>query len=299
MSEVLRNPWRGINFTLARDITLPARGHRQAKILLRNGTLPDEGGLDSLNIESLKTNGKSRGAQLGFAPAEDSSRLIASQIRAQGLEGAIGATLEAEVTIFNYAERPMQLPEGGSIGKFYRPGEFITGEELADNAASFVTGKAWGLVYANSIPRERETSDIEGIWVKIHGKERYMAPAVNPVKVRDILEAQDYRRAVDKLLVPAVNVDHTILIIGETSVEIGMPEGIDAEIDGSVVSDINNPQRSWIGRHINALLLEGGKPKWPIRTEVLGKVMSNGVEKFIIMRFRRAALASQGQALRA
>lgn len=281
-------PFKGVDFTLYKDTTLPAMGHRQTTIFLGRGTLPDSQGLDSSEIEGLRTNGKSRGAQLGFVPAEDSSRLVASQIRGRGYEGVTGATLTAEVTLFNYSQRPMQLPEGGPIGRFYRPGDYIRGEELADRAATFITGSSWGLFYRNNNPRERDASDVEGVWVKIHGNERYMAPRRDPVRVKDILGAFNYRRAVDKLLVPA-EPGNTILIIGETSVEVGMPDGIDAEIDERVISDIHNPWGSIVGRHINALLLDGGKPKWPIRTEVLGRVIKDKIEKFIIMRFRRGA----------
>lgn len=307
MPEKLKSPWKATkDIRLVREITLPPRGYRSATVLLELGTLPP-GNLDYLEIRDLKTSGKSRLAQLGVVPGEETPHKVASTVLGKSWEGLpLESTLPVDITLHNFAARPIMIEGGRSVGRFYRPGEPIIGEELMDLISSggirLISSRNGSsrMLFERGEPK-KHASKARAVAIQVEPGRKVMPFKMDPLNTKEILDAgENYREILDPSLIDAVDTTETILWIGNTSVELEMIEGVDAVIDSEVYAGVNDYEgKDVIGRHINARLLDGGKLPWPIRTEVLGRNIRNGTVNHVVLRFVRANVASQGDALRA
>ncbi len=282
----------GGDFYMAESTIIPRGGFGMVRIGIPQEALPS-GPLSPELIRTAYSTGRSQIAQVGGDLRTASNQEIADAIEMGGFEGREVSYVPAQVRIDSHFT-DLALDYGVPVGRLYIPGRNIEGEELRDLVSSkqieIGNDKAWEFYYEPKDGKplhEKNDEDIAGIVVRINAGEKFWIPPQKKLlRVRDLSsDGKEYRREIDKLLVLVPPSDRTQLWIGNTSVTVGMTEGIDAILDREVYSSITLKGKKGLrGKHINARLLDGGRD-WLIRVEILGPTTRDG-DNFIILRFK-------------
>lgn len=285
--------FNGEDFFLGKSAIIPKGGFESVEVVFPPGSLP-EGPLHSAQIIGMYSTGRSQIAQIGGDLRTATNQDVAKAIKDRNLEGANVDYFSTEVRIDSYFT-DLALDKGLAIGRFYKPGRDIVGEELmaliSDRKIDIEAGQAWEYYYEpddkdRNPEYMQKAEDIKGVVVRIAGSKLWIPPQKNLLRARDLSSnGKKYRDEINKLLVTAPESEQPSLWIGETSTVIGMDEGIDAVLDREVYSSITTRGKKGLrGKHINARLLDGGKV-WHIRVEVIGPTTNNG-DNYIILRFK-------------
>lgn len=285
--------FNGANFYMAESTIIPRGGFQMVRIGVPQEALPPGPLSSNLIRTEAYSNGRSQIAQVGGDLRTASNQEIADAIEMGGFEGREIGYVPAQVRIDSHFT-DLALDYGLPIGRLYIPGRNIEGEELRDLISSkqieIGNDKAWEFYYEPKDGKpltHRRVENIAGVIVRINAGEKFWIPPQRDLlRVRDLSsEGKNYREEIDKYLVLVPPSDRTQLWIGNTSVSVGMIEGIDAILDKEVYSSITLKGKNGLrGKHINARVLDGGKD-WIIRVEVLGPTTRNG-DNFIILRFK-------------
>lgn len=292
---MVKEAFSGGDFYMAESTIIPRGGFGMVRIGIPQEALPP-GPLSPDLIRTAYSNGRSQIAQVGGDLRTASNQEIADAIEMGGFTGREVSYIPAQVRIDSHFT-DLALDYGVPVGRLYIPGRNIEGEELRDLVSSkqieIGNDKAWEYYYEPKDGKslsQRRVENIAGIIVRINAGEKFWIPPQKKLlRVRDLSsDGKEYRREIDKLLVLVPPSDRTQLWIGNTSVTVGMTEGIDAILDREVYSSISLEGKKGLrGKHINARLLDGGKD-WLIRVEILGPTTREG-DNFIILRFKKGA----------
>lgn len=298
MSEVLHpGPWKGADLVVVDRVVVPALEYGYVKVLVYPGNVP---GTQKSDFEGVEETTRSRNAQTHIAFVENAARTIGDQVDARGLNGdKLSYGFPVQVPIRNYAPRVIQIDSGIALGRLYRPGENITGEELGDSLSSRdidvegVEGKDWWKKYSGY---PKNDSNLTGVTVRAHpgrsGIPESRSP--KPLLLSSVQGKGEYRDKVDAHLVPLLDTAGKVLGIGETSVDLAMVEGIDGIIERKVYSAVASRSSKYlVGEHIPARLLDGGKKIWRIRLELWGELIRGLVDNYVDIIFVKSTKTTE------
>lgn len=287
-----KEAFSGADFYIAESTIIPRGGFQMVRVGVPEEAFPP-GPLSPDLIRTAYSTGRSQIAQVGGDLRTASNQEIADAIEMGGFEGREVSYVPAQVRIDSHFT-DLALDYGLPLGRLYIPGRDIVGVELRDLKASkqieIGNDNAWEYYYESPDGKplnQKKDEHIAGIVVRINAGEKFWIPPQRDLlRVRDLSAGgNNYRDEIDKYLVLVPPSDRTQLWIGNTSVTVGMSEGVDAILDREVYSGINLKGKTGLrGKHINARLLDGGKD-WLIRVEVLGPTTRDG-DNFIILRFK-------------
>lgn len=196
----------------------------------------------------------------------------------------INGDLMSLVPVRNNSARPVNLPLGTRLFRLFivPPRATIERETLlsiiekGEITVSGERGRDWEVLF-------REKLGV--LWLKLDpNKTFWVPPEPNgvPTTIPDD-PGIDYRSLVDSFLKPAPLSETSIHWVGETISELRLNPFVSAIIDrvplarDAVLADGSE--------HVNSLLLDGGSPRWPIRTEILSPTSPGKIPQYILLRF--------------
>lgn len=284
------SPWKGADIVAATQSKIEPYKYAEIPVLVGPGVLPST---NVLEIGDLHVSTRSRNAQSHLAVLESAPSMVAGQIGGSIMEDEpLDGHFIVDVPVRNYAPRPILIPAGIPLARFYRQGEKIVGEELA----KLLREKS---IYSDElIPRYsdqhvRNPRNLIGASLRFDSAVRMGILSSDELLDLSTIQGADYREQVDANLVerPEPNektANKTQLWIGNTAVELRLPDGVDAVLRREVYSSpVVHDAAHYIGEHIPARLLDGGKD-WKIRFEIWGKIIKGMVSNYIDLNFYRS-----------
>lgn len=288
--------WKGPDLVTTVPVTI--YDHAHVPFLVTPQSLPPLRGLPPEALRYVHASVRSRYAQTGLDVYEAATQQVARAImdnRMQNIYGDITREAEVDILIFNHCARPIHLPEGSEVFRFYyelaRPA--IYGEELVQMVQDReiqIEGKYgadW--VWAHSDPRLGGRRDIAGIYVRIKDEDRRWIPPHpedEPIVVDQESRLHDFRDKIGQLLEPIPGDDRQILWIGET-IPVTLDASVEAILDKAVIQDIHKITLKNFGVQINSRLIDGERTNWEIRVEVLSPTSRLLIPNFVLLYFIR------------
>ncbi|TXG78650.1 hypothetical protein E6Q11_00605 [Candidatus Dojkabacteria bacterium] len=233
-----REAWKGGDLFAATQTTIPAYKYAEIPAIIGPGVLPST---NVTEVAKLHVSTRSRNAQSHLAVQENAPTMVAGQIGGSIIEDEpLDGHFLVDVPVRNYAPRPVLIPAGIPLGRFYRQGEKIVGEELAE----LVRDKevySDELILRYSDNHVRNARNLIGASLRFDSAIRMGILASDDVLDLSTVQGDDYRDKVDRNLVELPEPDEkstsrTQLWIGNTAVELRLPERVDAVLRREVYS---------------------------------------------------------------
>lgn len=288
--------WKGPDLVTTKPATV--YDHAVVPFLVTPKSLPSLRGLPPEALHYVRESVRSRYAQVGIDVYEAATQQVAHCImdnRMQNQYGDITKEAEVGILVFNHCARPIHLPEGSEVFRFYydlaRPAIFgqellrMVSEGKIDVEGEY--GVDWAWSHSDSIlGRER---DITGIYVRIKDEGRRWIPPHpenEPIVVDESIYIHDFRDKIGQLLEPIPGDDRQILWIGET-IPVTLDQSVEAILDKAVIQDIRKATLDNFGVQINSRLIDGGRTNWGIRVEVLSPTSKEKIPHYVHLYFRK------------
>lgn len=224
---------------------------------------------------------RSRYAQFGIDILHSAAKLIGET------QEVVKAELMVSVPIRNHSARPVNLPEGTRLFRFFMTPANASLDrekllEMVENGKVRVggeRGRDWEVLFTEKIGK---------LWLKLDPyKILWMPPHPDstPITIPD-QPGIDYRTLVDGFLEAGPISEKTIHWVGETVSQLGLNSEVSAIIDRIPLG--RDALLAHGSEHINSLLLDGGSPEWPIRTELLSSTSPGKIPEYILLRFLKS-----------
>lgn len=287
--------WKGPDIEISEEVTFPCLSYQSAPVIIHPQDLPSLYGCHPEALQYVRASTRSRYTQLGLDVYEAVTEQVCRRIldgNIQNMWGNILRPFTVEALVFNRSARPVYLPKGSRLFRFY---SFIgvkrmQGKELVSIVkrggikidGEFGTDWMWG--YAKKGERDER---IVGINVRIKDENRKWIPPDSSNTPLSISDSGNYREELDRFLEPIPETKKEILWVGETP-KIMIEDGLNAIISKAVVPDIKAESNflydGW-GLHINSHLIDGGKTNWPLRVEVVSPTLRGKIPNFVLLDF--------------
>jgi hypothetical protein len=286
--------WKGPDIVTAGDVTIYR--HTNIPIIITPESLPSLYRCQPEALRYTRTSVRSRYAQLGIDLHDDIGGQIAQWIvenNKQTSDGRIQEQFEARALTFNRCARPIFIPEGTHLFRFFyeHAQPALRGKNLISlvNSGEIKVDGEYGSDWMWSYNRNGSGEDnIIGINVCIKSEGRkWIPPGDNKPIVLDLAydaTGYDYRKRIDVILEPIPYDNKEKLWIGET-VPVNLGGRIEAILSKIVVRDTSKFEIETLGLQTNSMLIEGGKTDWPIRVEVLSATTPEVIPNFAHLHF--------------
>lgn len=199
--------------------------------------------------------------------------------------------LTKQVSIMNFAKRPIYLAANTPICYLYYMSKPLLGGKALENALGNsikITGNEgvdWRRWYGN--PRINPRRSLLGLEFFIHPDSRRTVLPGNELMSIDGGEATNHNRtAVDQFLAPLPISDEEMLVIAETKAEIELNSTIHGLCDMATAYG-----KAEVGAfripdfQVNSLLLRGGNTYGRVRTETWGRILQGQIAETLLVKF--------------
>lgn len=285
--------WKGPDIATAADVMIYR--YTNTPVIITPNSLPPLHGLPPEVLSGVvRASVRSRYAQIGIDVHDDIGGQIAQWIvenDKQALDGSIKEQFEARALTFNHCARPIFIPRGAHLFRFFY--EFAQPVVRGKNLIALVSSGeikvdgAYGSDWAWSYEHTGAGENIIGMHIRIKPEGRRWIPPHHddePIVIDD--RGSDYRKEIDDLMYPIPEDESEKLWVGET-VPINLGPSIEAILDKVVVRDIGKFDIGTLGLQTNSRLIDGGKTHWPIRVEVLSATTPERIPHYVHLHFLR------------